>query len=386
VYKKKLLFWLLFALASICNLYTHYFAFFPLFSTIIFSVALLYKESAGAIRGDLGNKKKSRFCIFLKDMIPLSISVVVIMIIFLLWFSFTYKALINLRGWIIPTQSENDSGINITFRFLVNLMNQIGFGNGIALLVSFILFLMGISFLLNSHRFIDILLIFSFFIPPFLVIWQIKPQIFHHRYVIYLIPIYIFPIAFGLSNIMRLLWSYKPKKTFLKLVFPLSISFFIILPILLGSYKKITYRYSEGMGWDMKSPYQLILDNYKPNDLILASDLKYAFGWYFDKPLPNLESQPYDSLEEFMKKCEKSERVWVGGPSWVLNNKQIVQYLRQNFFMIPFKRYRLFFKSDEKDPILLMKERIKLIRNAIQLSPNYLPLRQRLRELVSQNQ
>ena len=106
--------------------------------------------------------------------------------------------------------------------------------------------------------------------------------------------------------------------------------------------------------------------------------------WYFDSSLPYYEITPYH-VNKLERICSNRKRVWIGLPIWYLESnvpKETKDYLYKNFYEIPFRKFRLFYKNDDKT-LEQKEEIIELLKEANRLSPDFAPLQHRLISIIN---
>ena len=258
--------WIAFILLNSLNIYLSYFAFWALFSQVLIGAFWTWCHQPEI-------KPKAK----MKRLLPLGLSLVVIMVLYLPWISAIYTFLIQNIKSPIPylasfttTQStvsmEQDYiyHFSLSGKFFRELITEFGVP-GWKSIIYLGLFFTGLYSMFRTHRPLFWGFIGWILIPILLLIAPPAKALFFIRYISFILPVYLLTVSVGIFY----LYTWMMDKRTLSHKYPIAVvSVFFILILFLNLPADVRYYRMEKQNWRMA--VQELINNVSDNDLVIA--------------------------------------------------------------------------------------------------------------------
>jgi tetratricopeptide (TPR) repeat protein len=289
--------WVGFIVASVLNMYTHYFSLFVLAAVSIYAGLLFIRDILRLWR-DTKSTMGSRWHWTRRQILSLLLSLLFIGLAFLPSFS-------HLQGFL-DRQAAGDSlaqGIHASSRFFIGLWAMFTTGNATVADNPINIWFLGILFTLGlvsmglrrqGHVFLLVCLWIGL---PFLALFMIPTRhFFHIRFVLFLLPILDLVIAHGITGVADIFRSANrwPANQYL-----LERAAWPMLLLLLGfiSFAPLTQYYKEEKE-DWRGAANYLKAHIQPGDLIICDGARVGGGRDGDRPYKALSYYLPEAFEE----------------------------------------------------------------------------------------
>jgi mannosyltransferase len=315
---KRTLWWVLFTVATLLNLYTHLTAFFVLAAELAFFSILNLATIGKRIRSGLAYQTILQ-SLWL-EALPLLLSVFFILILYAPMIPSLIRGINGERGFgsLVPTE-----GFALSIDFIFALFSNLSGGRGLAVSLFMAFALIG-SLVIWRREGNLLALFFSFIVIPLLIIVVLKPKHwFAYKYLIFLLPVYLFMVAAGLVEIASNFSNLRKWKRANSQRHLYQASLAICLTALLAINGAVIpeARSIQNDRWEAAS--EIIFQNVQDGDAIavlpvdiLTFQADELIGHSFDLPA-GVTLQRVDSPEDLDGLLAKSNRLWVVvAPFW----------------------------------------------------------------------
>jgi len=327
--------WAVFVLSTLLNIYNHYFALFVLAGEVTFGTWVIARRWWGRrkrplswpVMRELAKEARGFIC-----------SLAAIGLLYLPWWPI-------LRENLLLHQTAKEAGSlksKVTaLQSLLRCLKSFAPSTGTAVHLYLALFILGILLLMWRSRGETVLLITLWIIPPFLLLFLLGgTRKFNPRYVLYILPIYILVVAYGLTSLGGWLARLLRGRIDLEkasLTVNLSLSLLILvgwaLPPLVERYGRSRYGWKEIAGF--------LGQSVQPDDAIIVVGSSTGSLLYYQPDLEENIRKIRRSLEELERIARRHDRVWlIYAPSGEADERKL-RWAQENLIPILWgqKRY-----------------------------------------------
>ncbi|HEX5415327.1 MAG TPA: flippase-like domain-containing protein, partial [Chloroflexota bacterium] len=298
--------WIGFIVFTLLGTYTHLFALFvPAIATMF--IAWLAVRELAWIRENRASPWP-----FVRQVIgPFAASGLSILILYIPMFPFVVTGLLGPRG--VGSSQRPPFTWQVVIQFYFTAFNGFVGGNQAASFIFFTLFLLGLAAMIARHRRGVVLLLLYVFVPVTVVAVSRPQHFFSAKYVIFLLPIYLGLIAYGIANIGAVVRSPR-----------FAIALATVLSLSLGAFSVATYNtYYDTEKQDWRSAVVFLNQVAQPGDVVVVAGSKVAFGadkaleyafTYYGLNVPDItyaSESPFQDAYPLRQKYAKAPRVWV---------------------------------------------------------------------------
>lgn len=310
--------WALFVLSTLFNIYNHYFALFVLAGEMAFSAWVIARRWWGMRKRPLSWPSIRELVEEARGFIC---SLGAIGLFYLPWLPMLRT---NLLLRQTAKEARSVKGKITALQSLLRCLKGFAPSTGTAVYLYLALFIVGILLLMRRSREETVLLITLWIIPPFLLFFLLGgTRKFNPRYVLYILPIYLLVIAYGLTGLggwlVRLLRGRIDLEK-ASLAVNLSLSLLLLvgwtLPPLMERYGKAGYGWEEIAGF--------LGESVQTDDAIIVVGSSTGSLLYYESDLEENIRQIKRSLEELERIAKRHDRVWfVYAPSGEADERKL---------------------------------------------------------------